>query len=375
MRLDLDTGFEALLSDPYAPHPVVNRHILNGGGGGQTTTQTQKSESGPPSFLQPYLQSAVGKINSYYDSNPNAPAYYSGETVAPLNSTQNTAINNAANWANNNPLLPGSAASLNKFTSGAYVDPTTNPDFQKALAASHQPYIDQFNQQILPGVQATFEGSGRYGSGANQATTQQALTNLNTTINNSDAQAGSQYYQNALNQMLQANGLIPGISGAVNANNNAALAGGTLQQQTQQLQDASNQAAYNYNTNAYPNYIAQYGSILNSLYPGGSISSSGTSYQPVNSSGGLMSGIMGGAGLALQALPLLGVSDARVKENIAPVGKTFDGQDLWFFTYKGDPTPHVGLMAQQVEERDPDAVITLPSGVKAVDYPKALGLF
>lgn len=374
MRLDLDTGFEALLSDPYAPHPIVNRHILNGGGGGQTTTQTQQSESGPPSFLQPYLQSAVGKINSYYDSNPNAPAYYSGETVAPINSTQSSAINGIGGLTNSSTLNAANS-SLTNFANGAYVDPTTNPDYQKALAASHQPYVDQFNQQILPGVQATFEGAGRYGSGANQATTQQALTNLNTTINNADAQAGSQYYQNALNQMLQANSLIPSVNNAQLQNYNSLLQGGTLQQQTQQNQDAANQAAYNYNTNAYPNYIAQYGSILNSLYPGGSSSSSGTSYQPVNSSGGLMSGIMGGAGLALQALPLFGVSDARVKENIAPVGKTFDGQDLWFFTYKGDPTPHVGLMAQQVEERDPDAVITLPSGVKAVDYPKALGLF
>jgi hypothetical protein len=345
------------------------------GGGQQTTQQTQQSSSGPPEFLQPFLQSAVGKLNNYYDVNPNPPAYYSGETVAPLSSTTQGAIQAATSWAGSNPMIPGATASLNKFTSGAYVDPTTNPDFQKALSASHQPYIDQFNNQILPGVQSGFEGAGRYGSGGNQNATQQALTGLNTTINNADAQAGAQYYQNALNQQLQANSLIPGVNQAQLSNINAQSAAGTMIDQNRQAQDAANQAAYNYNANAYPNYIAQYMGILNGGYPGAQTNSTGTatSYQPSNQLGGIMSGAMGGIGLGLQAASLF--SDARLKENIVPVGKTHNGHNLYYYNYKGDSTPQVGVMAQEVAQTKPEAVEVDPSGYLKVNYPKALGLF
>jgi hypothetical protein len=89
-----------------------------------------------------------------------------------------------------------------------------------------------------------------------------------------------------------------------------------------------------------------------------------------------MGAIMGGAGMAMQMLPMLmAFSDERLKENVHRVGETDDGQNLYFYNYKGDPTPHVGLMAQEVEQRDPDAVVEHPSGFKMVNYGKALGLF
>lgn len=89
-------------------------------------------------------------------------------------------------------------------------------------------------------------------------------------------------------------------------------------------------------------------------------------------------GLFGLAGTALGAglrfgLPLLAGSDIRMKENIRHIGHTHDGQKLYFFTYKSDPsTPHIGLMAQEVEKVRPDAVIEI-DGMKYVDYAKALG--
>lgn len=88
-------------------------------------------------------------------------------------------------------------------------------------------------------------------------------------------------------------------------------------------------------------------------------------------------GLFGLAGTALGAglrfgLPLLAGSDSRMKENIRHIGHTHDGQRLYFFTYKSDPaTPHIGLMAQEVEKVRPDAVIEV-GGMKYVDYAKAL---
>jgi len=68
---------------------------------------------------------------------------------------------------------------------------------------------------------------------------------------------------------------------------------------------------------------------------------------------------------------LLAFSDERVKEDIEPVGETHDGQQLYSYRYIGDAEPRVGLLAQEVEKRDPGAVVDI-GGVKAVDYERAL---
>jgi hypothetical protein len=61
----------------------------------------------------------------------------------------------------------------------------------------------------------------------------------------------------------------------------------------------------------------------------------------------------------------------RAKENIQPVGKLDDGQKVYAYNYKGDPTPEIGLLAQEVEKVRPDAVATGPDGLKRVDYGAA----
>lgn len=75
------------------------------------------------------------------------------------------------------------------------------------------------------------------------------------------------------------------------------------------------------------------------------------------------------AGLAANVLPLM-FSDARVKEDIEPVGELFDGQRIYRYRYIGDATPRIGLMAQEVEQIEPDAVHDI-GGIKAVDYARA----
>lgn len=68
------------------------------------------------------------------------------------------------------------------------------------------------------------------------------------------------------------------------------------------------------------------------------------------------------------------LSDIRVKEEVRPVGKLYDGQPVFSYRYKGMPQTHIGLIAQKVEEAEPDAVMTLAgelAGIKAVDYRRA----
>lgn len=84
-----------------------------------------------------------------------------------------------------------------------------------------------------------------------------------------------------------------------------------------------------------------------------------------NGIGGLFSGGLTGWS------PGGALSDERAKEDIEPVGQLDNGQTVYRFRYKGDPTPQIGLLAQEVEQSDPGAVTEGPGGFKYVDYDRA----
>lgn len=88
--------------------------------------------------------------------------------------------------------------------------------------------------------------------------------------------------------------------------------------------------------------------------------------------GGGSSGGGGGGGFNIGSLaPFLSMlSDERLKEDVEKVGELYDGQNVYSYRYKGDPIPRIGLMAQEVERKYPDAVTEI-GGFKAVDYNKA----
>jgi hypothetical protein len=67
---------------------------------------------------------------------------------------------------------------------------------------------------------------------------------------------------------------------------------------------------------------------------------------------------------------LFGLSDVRAKEDIEKVGELFDGSNVYRFKYIGSPKTELGLMAQEVEQTRPDAVVEI-GGLKHVDYGRA----
>jgi hypothetical protein len=85
-------------------------------------------------------------------------------------------------------------------------------------------------------------------------------------------------------------------------------------------------------------------------------------------------GAFAGPAAAFLGNPALKFSDRRLKTDIAKIGKTNDGQNIYSFKYKRGGPMHLGLMAQEVEKKNPDAVVTMPGGMKAVDYRNALHL-
>lgn len=121
----------------------------------------------------------------------------------------------------------------------------------------------------------------------------------------------------------------------------------------------------NANANADLAKYTASGNIWNAI---GSLGGMGTS------GGGTLGGnAVSGAGSALSsgASALMSMfSDERLKDDIEPVGELYDGTNIYRYRYKGDPMMRIGVMAQEVEQTNPDAVTEI-GGYKAVDYGRA----
>jgi len=87
-------------------------------------------------------------------------------------------------------------------------------------------------------------------------------------------------------------------------------------------------------------------------------------------SSGLFSGLGGlaqGVGSAAAAAIPFMMSDKRLKTDIEKVGKTDAGLPIYTYKYKGDNKTQMGVMAQDVEKKNPKAVKEI-GGFKAVNY-------
>lgn len=282
------------------------------------------------------------------------------------------------------------AGNLSPIASGAYLDPKNNPYFSGAM----QDALDQARNS----VSSQFSSSGRYGSGGMTDVMSRSLGNVATNA------YANQYNQNMAN-MLSANnqlgslgsqasgigatlagigqqgvGNLQNAGGALSAlgtaqNTDAANrmgVGGQRMDYEQQLIDAANQAPW-----AKVGNLAQIASGIGGL--GGT--SWGQSYgqtqtQQPGGIGNILGSVLGGIG-GLGNIAKAGgfaalFSDERLKEDIRKVGKTDDGQNIYSYRYKAGGPKMLGLMAQEVMRKKPEAVMRDPdSGYLMVDYGKA----
>jgi hypothetical protein len=75
----------------------------------------------------------------------------------------------------------------------------------------------------------------------------------------------------------------------------------------------------------------------------------------------------GAQNVANTAMLAYALSDRRAKEDITQVGTLDNGLPVYTFKYKGGDTMHMGVMAQDVEKVNPDAVLEI-GGIKHVNY-------
>jgi hypothetical protein len=339
----------------------------SGGNSNSQTYQTSNSssESGPPTPIAWELNQLGGNLFGYYQQHPNAPDYYPGQTVAQFSpQTQGALSALYQRGTNGSPVTTAADQNIADTLGGKYLDLSQNPYLQGAISYAQQPVIQAFNNQVLPGITGTFEGAGRTPQSGNLAgnAMQTATDTLTRNLAGAATQAGANAYAQERGNQLQAAQTAPSLANQDFQNLYAMLQAGQAMDQKQQQNIDADVARYNYQQTAQPNWITNLARQLQAIYPGGQTvansTASGNSTQAYDNYG-----LNGGLGFKL--------SDRRLKTDVRPVGRLHDGQPVYSFRFRGSPRTELGLIAQEVEKRRPDAVRRHPSGFKMVDYRRA----
>jgi len=207
--------------------------------------------------------------------------------------------------------------------------------------------------------------SGRYGSGVHQNLVAKAV-----------ADTGLKYRMDDFNNQQQLRmGLLQQYPTLAAMNNApaAALAGvGTARDARAQdvLTDAN--AIAQEKSNLPWDQLAKFqaGTIPYGGQGGTVVSTQKQSTNPFSMVGG---GLLAGLGALGKAAPFFSLlSDERAKEDIGRVGKLDNGLTVHAYRYKGDPTPQIGLLAQEVAEKRPEAVTMGGDGLLRVAYDLAV---
>ena len=341
--------------------------------GGKTSTSTSRVEI-PPEVLARY--NAVNTQAENVAQNPfQQYGTQASDFVAQLNEQQGLGIQgiNAAagsaqpyfNAATGMTAAASGAANAGELDINRFMSP-----YVQNVAETTAALMGQQNQQAQSGALGTAASSGAFGGdragiAAANLNQQQNLAMGNTLsniYNQGYGQAlGAAQQQQGVNLAAEQANLARQMAGGAQLANlgtaaqNAALTGaqaqigaGTLEQQTEQ---AGIEALYNQfqQQQAYPFQVAQF--LANIAMGTGALSGSTTT--------------------STQPAPFW--SDRRLKSDIRRIGQTDDGMPIYKFKYKGDDKEqtHIGLMADEVEKKRPDAVGLHPNGYKYVDYDRA----
>ena len=209
--------------------------------GSTTTTST------PPSYMYPYLGTALGQANALLANG--GPQYYPGPQLAAFNPTQQGAMKGIVGLGmNGTPALSAAQGLDRSLLSGGGSNPWLDQAFQQAAGATQ-------NQ-----LASEFAGSGR-NVAASEPLRAEQLNNLATSIYGGN-------YQNTLADALQAGNQAQSLYDTrLQGLGAAAGVGQQVQNQSQALIDASKNA-FNYNQMLPYQNLQQYEGFLSGVQPG-----------------------------------------------------------------------------------------------------------
>jgi hypothetical protein len=360
------------------------------------TTQQTSSSSGPPPQVMAEYQGLVDRATNVANQ-PYQP--YQGELVAPLTSQTNAGLGGISQYAGAAQPYLGAAGAMTMGAS-APVNPAQfqgmgslqnfmNP-YTSSVVDTTQAEMNNQNQQQAQFLNSANISSGAFGgdragigqsilanqqnlaeaptiAGLNQANYTQAMQNWqNQQGVNLAAQQANRSAQLAGGAQLGQIGLSGQEAGLQGAQTQ--IQAGMIPQQEQQQIDAAAQQMYQQGQ-AYPFTTTGWlGNIIEGVGGQSGGQSQTTSPGPNSITQGL-GAATSGMGLLTS---LMSLSDERAKENIEEIGKTYDGQNIYRYNFRGDPRTQIGLIAQEEAYHDPGSVQRIGMGdLLGIDYGRA----
>ena len=290
------------------------------------------------------MSRAIGKVlgaggasTSMFTSEQDILKYLNGYDTSNYDQTLNNLTNYAANASN----------LLNNMGNYTFNVNASDAARQRAEQAAYQSYVNQLSPQF-----------------ANQT------ADLSASLANKGLAVGSEAYQRAMTDLQnnQNNALAQAAYQSVQAGQNA---------YSNSLNDQIN--ASNFGNQAQSNYIQQLIAALQNSYSGYDIAMNKFNIQNAadqriaqnkfyNRQAQQAAGNQFLQSAATTAAQVFMASDKRLKENVKAVGKLDNGLTLYCFNFKGEKVPQLGLLAQEVKEVKPAAVIEGDDGYLRVRY-------
>jgi len=329
--------------------------------GGSTT----KTVSGPwggyvgdPNFKgkqswgqQPYLIEGFEQAADIY--NRGAPAYYPGQMTASPSGREQLADVSATNYLTG-PRVGAQQAAAEKALIGGLGGQVDYSQYKPMADVYGQQYLSEIHKNMPAARQAMVE-AGQHGGSSRGNIVQSNVINA-ASKNLSQNLAG--LYGGAYSAAQER---VPQFASQYQSIMNAPMGmygqlGEIGQRETGRRQadiDAQMQR-YQYDATKDQAQLANY---MNTIAGNYGESSTQTGPNP------FMNSLMTGLGTGIAGLM---TSDIRAKENITPDG-TWKGHNVYHFNYIGDGLRRRGVMAQEVEQTRPDAVMEI-DGIKRVNY-------
>lgn len=273
----------------------------DGGGGGGNTTSTTVQELSPEQkkilglatpIFQDYLRGGTSGLQGMV---------YPGQTVAPLSANEqfaNSLLKSQATGELSNSAST-SLKGLNFLTSGAALDPNSNPALRGTIDAAVRPLTEQFQRSIIPSIEGDAVLTGGYGSNRQEINTRLAAADYGRQVADTSSQIAYQGYNTGIDAMGRALAFAPGVMQGAQLPGQTISAIGAQERGMDQALIQDEMTRF-YNERFMPLMIAQQIAGTAFGYPGGSTlaKTDGGATGP-----GPLQGAIGGAAIGTSLMP------------------------------------------------------------------------
>jgi len=327
---------------------------------GKTQTATTQNYSPAEAAKRTNVMSEAERI--YQQTAPTiSNAAYPGAAPVPFSPETSAAQQYATNYATG-PAVQQAENMNNAVQFGLWdvLFPQSNPALQSSIDAAIRPVTQSYTDTggVMSGIRDQGINSGQFGSSRQGVAEGIAAGRYADTIGDISSRMANENYQKGLDTFSRTLAFAPQAlqSGLMPSN----ILSGIGAQKEMQGSDIENYLANArmWELNAPWAPLQNYANIVF----GGATPSTSTSSS--SSPGTLQTlGTIGSLGAMLFG------SDRRLKEHIDLIGKDeISGFNIYEFSYLGDPRRYRGVMADEVQEVRPDAVVTGDDGFMRVNY-------